>query len=100
MVYAAELGGLAGRLDDETSERHRAVLSSLDLPTSYRADAWPALHEAMRLDKKARGDRLRFVVLEGLARPLILADPAPALLRAAYVRLVSPGGPVLNRSGG
>ncbi len=84
LVYAAELGRLTGRLDDATADRHGEILGSLGLPTSYRGDAWPELHEAMRRDKKARGDRLRFVVLDGLARPAILDDPAPALLRAAY----------------
>lgn len=84
LVYAAELARLAGRLDDATADRHRAILASLGLPTRYRRDAWPELHDAMRRDKKARGNRLRFVVLDGLARPAILDDAAPALLRAAY----------------
>ena len=38
----------------------------------------------MRIDKKARGAVLRFVVLDGLARPGILADPAPDALAAAW----------------
>ena len=38
----------------------------------------------MRLDKKARGNRLRFVLLDGLARPVTVDDPDPALLAAAY----------------
>jgi 3-dehydroquinate synthase len=41
----------------------------------------------MRLDKKSRGDQLRFVVLEGLARPSILTAPDPALLTAAYAEI-------------
>jgi 3-dehydroquinate synthase len=84
MVFVAELARLAGRLDDDTAARHRAVLDSLGLPTRYRASAWPALLDAMRVDKKARGDRLRFVVLDGLARPAILEAPDPGLLVAAY----------------
>lgn len=84
LVYAAALGRLAGRLDDATAGRHRALLAELGLPTSYAADAWPQLHAAMRVDKKARGARLRFVVLDGLARPAILDDPDPGLLVAAY----------------
>jgi 3-dehydroquinate synthase len=84
LIYAAELGRLAGRLDDATARRHREVLDLLGLPTSYRADAWPALYESMRVDKKSRGSRLRFVVLDALARPVILDDPDPQLLVAAY----------------
>ncbi|MGC9668582.1 3-dehydroquinate synthase [Planosporangium sp. 12N6] len=84
LVFAAALARHAGRLDDATAARHRAVLTSLGLPVSYPADAWPDLHAAMRVDKKARGTRLRFVVLDGLARPAILDAPSDDLLRAAY----------------
>jgi len=84
LVYAAALARDAGRLDDATAARHKSVLASLDLPVSYRADAWPDLHAAMRVDKKARGARLRFVVLDGLAQPSILDAPSDELLRTAY----------------
>ncbi|MEO3745844.1 3-dehydroquinate synthase [Plantactinospora sp. B5E13] len=84
MVYAAALASRAGRLDEPTADRHRRLLTILGLPTSYRADAWPDLLAAMRVDKKARGDRLRFVVLDGLARTAILDGPDDTLLREAY----------------
>ena len=84
LVFAAALGRLAGRLDAATADRHRAVLERLGLPTSYPARAWPDLLATMRVDKKARGNTLRFVVLDGLARPSILAGPDEALLEAAY----------------
>jgi len=84
LVYAAALSAAAGRLDAATAARHRAVLASLGLPVSYPAAAWEPLRAAMRVDKKARGARLRFVVLDALARPGILADPAEELLRTAY----------------
>jgi 3-dehydroquinate synthase len=87
MVFVAELARLAGRLDPATAQRHRDVLGGLGLPTRYDAAAWPDLHRAMALDKKARGGRLRFVVLDGLARPGILDDPAPDLLAAAYAEV-------------
>ena len=87
MVFVAELARLAGRLDEATADRHRAVLESLGLPTRYRAEAWPQLLEAMRVDKKARGDRLRFVVLDGLARPSVLEAPDPQLLAAAFAEV-------------
>ncbi len=38
----------------------------------------------MSVDKKARGARLRLVVLDGLARPGILDDPSEELLWQAY----------------
>ena len=38
----------------------------------------------MGVDKKARGARLRFVVLDGLAQPGILGDPPEELLEQAY----------------
>jgi 3-dehydroquinate synthase len=83
LVFVAELARLAGRLDDETVQRHRDVLRSVGLPTSYDGD-WDALLAAMRIDKKARGDRLRFVVLDALARPRVLEDPDPSHLVAAW----------------
>ncbi|MER5490858.1 3-dehydroquinate synthase [Streptomyces sp. LE64] len=84
MHFAAELGRLAGRLDDATADRHRTVLESVGLPLSYRYDQWPKLLETMKVDKKSRGDLLRFIVLDGLARPVVLEGPDPAVLLAAY----------------
>ncbi|RKN40324.1 3-dehydroquinate synthase [Micromonospora endolithica] len=84
LVYAAALARLAGRLDEATARRHRDAVAALGLPTAYPADAWPELLAAMRVDKKARGNRLRFVVLDGLARPAMLEGPDDELLYAAY----------------
>jgi 3-dehydroquinate synthase len=92
MVFVAELARLGGQLDDSTADRHRAVLESLGLPVSYRADRWPQLLDAMRIDKKARGDRLRFVVLDGIARPRILEAPDPQLLVAAFAEVADTRG--------
>ncbi|MEV4807518.1 3-dehydroquinate synthase [Nonomuraea sp. NPDC049421] len=82
MVYAAELSRLSGRAD--VVARTRAILTSVGLPTTHRADAWPRLRDHMRLDKKNRGAKQRFVVLDDLARPGRLEDPAEELLEAAY----------------
>jgi 3-dehydroquinate synthase len=84
LVYAAALARLAGRLDRPTADRHTAVLRALGLPTSYRAGAWPQLRSAMRVDKKARGANLRFVVLDHLAQPTTLDGPSDDLLAQAY----------------
>jgi 3-dehydroquinate synthase len=84
LVFAAELGRLAGRLDEASARRHRSILTAVGLPVTYRADTWPRLLEAMRVDKKARANRLRFIVLAGLAKPVVLDSPDPALLAAAF----------------
>ncbi|MFI1202262.1 3-dehydroquinate synthase [Streptomyces sp. BHT-5-2] len=89
MVFAAELGRIAGRLDDATADRHRAVLSAVGLPLTYRGDQWPKLLETMKVDKKSRGDRLRFIVLDGLAKPVVLESPDPAMLLAAHAEIAA-----------
>ncbi|HYB38107.1 MAG TPA: 3-dehydroquinate synthase [Mycobacterium sp.] len=87
LVFAAELGRLAGRLDDATADRHRTILTSLGLPVSYDADALPQLLEYIAGDKKTRAGVLRFVVLDGLAKPGRLEGPDPSLLAAAYAEV-------------
>jgi 3-dehydroquinate synthase len=89
MVFAAELSRLAGKLPDEVVDRHRAILTSLGLPTTYRGDRWEQLLAAMRRDKKTRGDLLRFVVLDDVARPTRLEGPDPTLLAAAYAEIAA-----------
>lgn len=84
LVFAAELARLAGRLDDATADRHRSILEMVGLPVSYDADALPQLLETMAGDKKNRSGVLRFVVLDGLAKPARLEGPDPSLIAAAY----------------
>jgi 3-dehydroquinate synthase len=90
LVFAAELARLTGRLDDATADRHRAILTSLGLPVSYDADALPELLQIMAADKKTRAGVLRFVVLDGLAKPGRLEGPDPSLLAAAYAEVSAP----------
>jgi len=87
LVYAAAVARLAGRLDEATEKRHRAILAAVGLPTGYRPGAWPRLREGMTVDKKSRASALRLVVLDGLARPGILNDPPEELLERAYAEV-------------
>ena len=89
MAFVAELARLSGRLDDATADRHKAILELLGLPTSYPAGRWNTLLATMRRDKKSRGAMLRFVVLDGLARPTIMQAPDESLLFAAYQEIAS-----------
>ncbi len=84
MTYAAELGARSGRLGVDVVARHRSVLSSVGLPTSYPGGSFDELFAVMRRDKKSRGAVLRFVVLEGVGRPVRLEGPDEAWLRDAF----------------
>ena len=88
MVFVAELARLAGRLSDDVVDRHRSVLKLLGLPTSYPAGKWNQLLETMQRDKKSRAGTLRFVVLDDLAKPTIMAAPTPEMLFAAFQEIV------------
>ena len=101
MTFVAELARLAGRLDEATAERHRSVLELVGLPTSYRGAAWPTAARGDEGGQEDPGDQLRFVVLDGLARPSILTAPDPALLTAAFAEISAPTtGPSTGPSAG
>lgn len=89
MMFAAELARLSGRLSDEVVDRHRSILESLQLPTTYPAGRWNTLISVMKRDKKARGDLLRFIILDDVGRPTVLSGPDQSLLFAAYQEIGS-----------
>jgi 3-dehydroquinate synthase len=87
MMFVAHLAQLAGRLDEATVNRHRAILSGVGLPVTYNRGTFNQLHDAMRIDKKSRGSKLRFIILEQVGKPAILEAPDAALLIAAHGKL-------------
>ncbi|TWX40693.1 3-dehydroquinate synthase [Frigoribacterium sp. ACAM 257] len=89
MVFAAELGRLTGRLSDDAVDRHRRILESLTLPTSYPLGRWNTLLATMQRDKKARAGMLRFIVLDEIGKPTIVTGPDSSLLFAAYQEIGS-----------
>ena len=89
MVYAAELARLTGRLPDSAVDRHRNILTSLQLPVSYPVGRWQTLLSVMKRDKKARGALLRFIVLDDIGKPTVLTGPDESLLFAAYQEIGS-----------
>jgi 3-dehydroquinate synthase len=86
-VYVAELASRVGLLASEVVERHHTAFDRVGLPTTYAGASFDDLHAAMKVDKKARGSQLRFVVLSSLAEPVVLAGPSEADLRAAYAAI-------------
>lgn len=84
MVFAAELGRLAGSLSDAVVDRHRSILTSLSLPIDYPLGRWQTLLATMQRDKKARAGMIRFIVLDDVGKVTTLNGPDEALLFAAY----------------
>ncbi|WP_237565275.1 3-dehydroquinate synthase [Ornithinimicrobium cavernae] len=91
MVFAAELAVRSGVLDPAVLERHRSVLGSVGLPTSYAGSDWEALRSAMARDKKARGTTLRFIVLSGVGSTQRLDGPDERLLTEAFAAVTTAG---------
>ena len=79
MVLAARLSTLLGLADAADGERLRALLARFGLPTTLPPDLDPvALVARMRLDKKAQGSGLRFVLWDGAGKARVVADVAEA----------------------
>ncbi len=87
MMFVAHLSQLAGQLDENTVNRHQTILSGVGLPVIYNRATFGQLYDAMRIDKKSRGSKLRFIVLEQVGKPAILEAPDAALLIAAHGKL-------------
>ncbi|WP_394214657.1 3-dehydroquinate synthase [Brachybacterium vulturis] len=87
MMFAAEISHLSGKLSEAEVDRHREILTSLGLPTTYRDRQWPKLEDAMKRDKKTRAGLLRFVVLDRIGKVSRIEGPDPALLLSAYAAI-------------
>ncbi|WP_232676031.1 3-dehydroquinate synthase [Nocardioides sp. R-C-SC26] len=83
-VFVAELAHRAAGLPAELVERHRTAFGRVGLPISYEGADFEDLLATMRVDKKSRGNQLRFIVLADVGRPIVLAGPSEEHLRAAF----------------
>jgi len=70
MVIASELSVKRGYLLAKIAERIKILLQKLKLPTSLQADRKTVL-DALRKDKKRRGDHINFVLLEDIGKPFV-----------------------------
>jgi 3-dehydroquinate synthase len=89
MVFASELALQVGYCDQKLVDRHRAILNSVGLPTSYKDSVLPELIERMGRDKKVRGGLLRFVLLEQVEKIKRLEGASEADLTIAYEKITS-----------
>ena len=92
MVFAAELAQILGYLDTQDVSYHRSLLDSLGLPTSWQSRedfdaAFERVLNLMHRDKKARGNMLRFVILDGISNPIHLDNPPIEAVKEAFERV-------------
>ncbi|PLS24143.1 bifunctional shikimate kinase/3-dehydroquinate synthase [Bifidobacterium imperatoris] len=87
MVYAAELANIMGLIDRDVVDYHRSLLSSLGLPTSWNGGSFEDVLALMHRDKKARGNELRFVVLDSIGHVVHLDNPPVEDVEEAFRRI-------------
>ena len=87
MAYIANLSESLKIITPEIRSLHLEILSKLGLPVSFQGTDWPELLAAMKIDKKSRGNVLRFVVISELGKTQRLENPNESELIAAYERL-------------
>ena len=86
-VYAAELANILGYLEPDVVDLHRSILASVGLPTSWDYDDWHTVLSLMHKDKKARGNTLRFVIIDRPGHPIHLDGPDEDALHEAFLRI-------------
>ena len=87
MAFIAHLSFESGLISRELLEKHLSVLRGLELPVQYTQGEWPELFAAMKLDKKSRGNNLRFVVITEIGKTQRLENPDEAALISAYEKV-------------
>jgi shikimate kinase / 3-dehydroquinate synthase len=73
-------------LDPSVERDVRELLTRHELPTSHGGVDHSVVREALRRDKKARGGRVRFVLLEAVGKPVYGIDAEDALIDEAIER--------------
>lgn len=87
LMFIAELAQINGLISADLVERHRAILTSVGLSTTYQAGVYEELYAGMTRDKKNRDGRIRFVALTGVGETTRLEGPEDQQLREAYRRI-------------
>jgi 3-dehydroquinate synthase len=87
MAFMAHLQSDLGLITDEVRDLHLLLLSDLNLPVTYSAGEWPELRALMSMDKKSRGNTLRFVTISQIGKTDRIADVAQANLVRAYEKV-------------
>lgn len=89
LMFIAHLSHNLGYIDADLRDRHRRILESVGLPTTYTQGIFDDLYEAMTHDKKNKDGKIRFVALDAKPGQCIrIEGPSREDLIRAYEQLV------------
>jgi shikimate kinase/3-dehydroquinate synthase len=87
MMGAARIAHGLGLIDEELVARHGDLLRGFGLPTASASIDVERVLGAMMLDKKVVQGQLRFVLLEGVGKPVVRSDVPEDLVRSVLREL-------------
>ena len=90
MMAAGRMATGLGMLSESGLERQRRALESFGLPTAAPGADPAALRGRTLSDKKVRGGRVRWVLLEDIGRAVVRTDVPDPVVEAAIASVVSP----------
>ncbi len=89
MLAACRLSRGLGLIEETLVERVATLLGRFGLPTRVEQPVeTERVMETLRVDKKVRDRATRFVLLEGVGRPVVRSDVPQELVREAYESLL------------
>jgi 3-dehydroquinate synthase len=84
MMFAAKLSQIHLDMSQELLQRHKSIFSEVGLPIKSPKTEWAPLLQSMSLDKKARGNTLRFIGLTDVGRCQVISNPSETSLIDAF----------------
>ncbi|AZA09180.1 3-dehydroquinate synthase [Corynebacterium pseudopelargi] len=84
MMFVAQLAFNRGLIDAPVVDRHKQIIASVGLPTSYEPGHFEQLYHAMTRDKKNRDGAIRFVGLRAVGETTRIEGPSVEELTQAY----------------
>jgi len=88
MMAAAGISARLGLLAPEAVERQRRVLELYRLPVEAKGIDRARIQGAMSLDKKVRGKKVQWVLLERIGRPVLRDDAPPEVVEEALTEVL------------
>ena len=88
MMAAADISNRMGMLSDDEVLRQRSVLQAYGLPLKFRDVDPSAIRDAMSMDKKTVGGRIRWVLLDGIGNAVTRSDVPPELIDRALCEVL------------